>query len=29
MCYLSSEDWGRQDYLGPDISSMSLFKPFS
>ena len=28
MCYLWSEIWGRQDYLGSDISSMSLPKPF-
>ena len=29
MCYLWSEIWGRRDYLGPDISSMSLSKSFS
>ena len=28
MCYLSSEIWNR-DYLGSNISSMSLSKPFS
>ena len=29
MCYLWSEMWGRRDYLGSDISSMSFSKPFS
>ena len=29
MCYLRYESWGRQDYLGSDISSMSTSKPFS
>ena len=29
MCYLWSEMWGRRDYLGSDISGMSLSKPFS
>ena len=29
MCCLWSEIWGRGDYLGSDISGMSLFKPFS
>ena len=29
MCYMWSEIWGRLDYLGSDISSMSLSKPFS
>ena len=29
MCYLWSEIWGRRGYLGSDISSMSLSKPFS
>ena len=28
MCYLWSEIWGRQDYLGSDISSMSLSKQY-
>ena len=29
MCYMWSEIWGRRDYLGSNISSMSLSKPFS
>ena len=29
MCYLWSEIWGRQDYLGYDISGMSLSQSFS
>ena len=29
MCYLWSEILGRRGYLGSDISSISLFKPFS
>ena len=29
MCYLWSEIRGRRDYLGSDVSSASLFKPFS
>ena len=28
MCYLWSENWSRPDYLGYDISTMSLSKPF-
>ena len=28
MCYLWPEIWGRRDYLGSDISIMSLSKPF-
>ena len=28
ICYLWSEIWGRRDYLGSDICSMSLSKPF-
>ena len=29
MCYLWSEIWSKQDYLGSDISGMSLSEPFS
>ena len=29
MCYMWSEIWGRRDYLGSDISSMSLSMSFS
>ena len=29
MCYMWSEIWGSRDYLGSDISGMSLSKPFS
>ena len=29
MCHQWSEIWGRRDYLGSDVSSMSLPKPFS
>ena len=29
ICYLWCEIWRRRDYLGSDISSISLSKPFS
>ena len=29
MCYMWSEIWGRLDFVGCDVSSMSLSKPFS
>ena len=29
MCYMWCEIWGRRDYLGSNISGMSLSKPFS
>ena len=29
MCYLWSEILGRRNYLGSDVSSISLSKPFS